>query len=104
MSESSLACRAEARPKGERRLRLGGVRLRDRATAFACQKARWLAESKLAAGERRLVAQIFTRWNRIVDWLWQIAGKPHKQSSQQLTVLWVFSQTASGKAIVRRRP
>jgi hypothetical protein len=74
------------------------------ATAFACQKARWLAESKLAAGERRLVAQIFTRWNRIVDWLWQIAGKPHKQSSQQLTVLWVFSQTASGKAIVRRRP
>jgi hypothetical protein len=28
MSESSLACRAEARPKGERRLRLGGVRLR----------------------------------------------------------------------------
>jgi hypothetical protein len=51
----------------------------------------------IESGNEGLVAQIFTRWNRIVDWLGQIASKPHKQSSQQLTVLWSFSQTASEK-------
>jgi hypothetical protein len=63
-----------------------------------------LSESSLALPSGRLVAQIFTRWNRIVDWLWQIASKPHKQSSQQLTVLWSSAKPRPGKAIVRRRP
>jgi hypothetical protein len=40
------------------------------ATAFACRKARWLAEPKLARrAERSLVDQSSASWNPLISWL-----------------------------------
>jgi hypothetical protein len=46
-------------------LRFGGA-------AFADDAARWLAQPKLAAGERRLASLMPVSWNQIACWLQQI--------------------------------
>jgi hypothetical protein len=43
-----------------------------RRDSLRVKTTRWLAEPKLAAGERRLVSQTFASWNRVVGWLRQL--------------------------------
>jgi hypothetical protein len=39
---------------------------------FARQRLAWFTEPKLAEGERRMVAQIYPRWNPLTSWMRQI--------------------------------
>jgi hypothetical protein len=44
----------------------------DGGASFACLKLAWFTEPKLAEGERRMVDQIFPRWNPLTSWMRQI--------------------------------
>ena len=48
-------------------------RTRRRGSAFACDKPRWPAESKLGEGERRMVDLTGTSWNQLAIWLRQLS-------------------------------